>query len=110
MKMTSRFVGFGKAKEVPGFRIQVMASPDRAGVMKRKADFLAAFPDIRLDYEYREPYHRLRAGAFPSKEAAQKWMDEHAFKRSFPEAIAVYDEHVRMKDMLDTLGFGEEEK
>jgi hypothetical protein len=95
-------------KEIPGYRVQVISSPDRTLVMKRKAAFLSSFPNFRVDYDYRDPYHRLRAGAFPSKAEAQKWINENNVKGRFPEAMPIYDEHVRMKELLDAMGLYED--
>jgi hypothetical protein len=97
-------------KEVPGFRIQVAKGPNRDLIMKRKTAFLAAFPDVRIDYSFNDPYHTLKAGAFPNREDCQKWMDENKFKATFPEALPIYEERVRVKDLLDYLGiFAEDE-
>ena len=98
------------AKEVPGFRIQLIQSPNRELVMKRKAAFLALFPTVRTDYSFCEPYHKLKAGAFPNKDECLKWMAENNIKAQFPEALPMYDDHVRTKDLLDYLGIFEEEE
>ncbi len=99
----------GGAKEVPGFRIQVIQSPDRALAMRRKGEFLAAFPDLRTDYSYSDPYHKLKAGAFPNRDECQKWMTENSIKTRFPEAIPVYEDKVSVKDLMKYLGIEEEQ-
>jgi hypothetical protein len=98
------------AKEIPAFRIQVAKGPSREVIMKRKAAFLAAYPDVRIDYSFNDPYHTLKAGAFPNRDDCNKWMDEHKFKASFPEALPIYDEHVRVKDLMDYLGIFPDEE
>ncbi len=107
MRKHTTAIGRG-AKEVPGFRVQVIQSPDKATVMKRKAAFLAAYPNLRVEYSYSEPYHKLKAGAFPNREECQKWIQENNVKSLCPEAMPVYDEHVRTKDLLEYLGIGED--
>jgi hypothetical protein len=107
MRKHTTAIGRG-AKEVPGFRVQVIQSPDKATVMKRKAAFLAAYPNLRVEYSYSEPYHKLKAGAFPNREECQKWILENNVKSFCPEAMPVYDEHVRTKDLLEYLGIGED--
>jgi hypothetical protein len=98
------------AKEIPAFRIQVAKGPNRELIMKRKAAFLSAFPDVRIDYSFNDPYHTLKAGAFPNREDCNKWMDDNKFKTNFPEALPIYDEHVRVKDLLDYLGIFPDEE
>jgi hypothetical protein len=98
------------AKEIPAFRIQVAKGPNRELIMKRKAAFLGAFPDVRIDYSFNDPYHTLKAGAFPNREDCNKWMDDNKFKSTFPEALPIYDEHVRVKDLLDYLGIFPDEE
>ena len=98
------------AKEVPGFRIQLVKSGNRDLVMKRKAAFLSAFPDVRIDYSFNEPYHTLKAGAFPNREDCNKWIDDNKIKTNFPEALALYEERVRVKDLLDYLGIFPDEE
>jgi hypothetical protein len=98
------------AKEIAGFRVQIIQSANRDLVMKRKAAFLAAYPTMRVDYSFTEPYHKIRAGAFPNKEDCQKWMTENNIKAQFPEALPFYDDHVRVKDLLDYLGLFDEDE
>ncbi len=107
MRKHTTAIGRG-AKEVPGFRVQVIQSPDKATVMKRKAAFLATYPNLRVDYSYSEPYHKLKAGAFPNREECQKWINENNVKGICPEAMPVYDDHIKTKDLLEYLGIGED--
>ena len=107
MRRHTTAIGRG-AKEVPGFRVQVIQSPDKATVMKRKAAFLAAYPNLHVEYSYSEPYHKLKAGAFPNREECLKWIAENNVKAMCPEAMPVYDEHVKTKDLLEYLGIGED--
>jgi hypothetical protein len=58
-------------RNVPGFRIQVMNTPDRNKVYDAKAKVYQEFPDWKPYLLYQAPNYKLRVGDFKTEEEAQ---------------------------------------
>lgn len=52
---------------VAGWRVQIMASTDRAQVEEGQSRFKAYFPGVAADWIHEKPYYKLRVGAFRSR-------------------------------------------
>ncbi len=84
-QMVSAHIQSNRAKmEMPGWRVQIIATRDRAKVEKVRMEFMSRFPDIQSDWEYTEPYYKLRAGAFQSKLDAARLLN--TIKEEYPSA------------------------
>ena len=72
-----------------GYRIQLMASPNRTKVGNEKARFSRLFPDTKTYIDYQQPYFKLRVGNFKDQYQAYKFLEE--IKASFRGAFPVQD-------------------
>lgn len=80
---------------VPGFRIQVMNSPDRAKVFAAKARVFEQFPDWKPYLLYQSPNYKLRVGNFKTQEEAQDAMKQ--LSKLFPSGIYVIPDVIELK-------------
>jgi hypothetical protein len=90
---------------VPGFRIQVMNSPDRAKVFAAKARVFEQFPDWKPYLLYQSPNYKLRVGNFKTQDEAQDAMKQ--LSKLFPSGLYVIPDVIELKlsdlPKLDTL-------
>lgn len=80
---------------VPGFRIQVMNSPDRAKVFAAKARVFEQFPDWKPYLLYQSPNYKLRVGNFKTQEEAQDAMKQ--LSKIFPTGLYVIPDVIELK-------------
>jgi len=80
---------------VPGFRIQVMNSPDRAKVFAAKARVFEQFPDWKPYLLYQSPNYKLRVGNFKTQEEAQDAMKQ--LSKLFPSGLYVIPDVIELK-------------
>lgn len=80
---------------VPGFRIQVMNSPDRAKVFAAKAKVFEQFPDWKPYLLYQSPNYKLRVGNFKTQDEAQDAMKQ--LSRLFPSGLYVIPDVIELK-------------
>jgi len=80
---------------VPGFRIQVMNSPDRAKVFAAKARVFEQFPDWKPYLLYQSPNYKLRIGNFKTQEEAQDAMKQ--LSKIFPTGLYVIPDVIELK-------------
>lgn len=77
-------------KEMPGYRVQVFASPDRNEAVEAKNKCYSLFhPDYEVYFEYSRPRYRIKIGDFATREEAFELYKEA--KRYFPTSIVVPD-------------------
>jgi len=95
-------------KRLPGWRIQLKSSTDRAEVIQTKIDFLTQFPDVKTYLTYQQPYYKFRLGDFTDKTAAYALMKQvnENFKGIFlvPDIVNVLPEGV-IADRDDKFNF-----
>jgi hypothetical protein len=95
-------------KRLPGWRIQLKSSTDRAEVIQTKIDFLTQFPDVKTYLTYQQPYYKFRLGDFTDKTAAYALMKQvnENFKGIFlvPDIVNVMPEGV-IADRDDKFNF-----
>ena len=60
-------------RNVPGFRIQVINSPDRSKVFVAKGKIYQEFPDMKPYLMYQAPNYKLKVGNFKTQEEAITW-------------------------------------
>lgn len=55
-----------------GWRVQILATTDRQRLEAVQADFKLNYPSIPVDWVHTKPYYKLRAGAFQTKQEAER--------------------------------------
>lgn len=74
---------------IPGYRIQVIASPSRTTVNNAKARFYNYFPDIDRYVIWQQPNYKLRVGNYRTRLDAYK--DLQNIRRKFEDAFIITD-------------------
>ena len=82
-------------EHVPGFRIQVINTPDRNKVYDAKAKVYQQFPDWKPYLLYQAPNYKLRVGDFRTQEEAEAAMQELA--KLFPSGLYVIRDIIEIK-------------
>ncbi len=87
-------------RNVPGFRIQVINSPDRNKVFAAKAKIYQEFPDLKPYLLYQPPNYKLRVGNFKTQEEAEDY--EKQLSRLFPDGLYIVRDtiEVKLSDLL----------
>jgi hypothetical protein len=80
---------------VPGFRIQVINSPDRNQVTAAKAKVYENFPDLKPYMLYQAPNYKLRVGEFKTQEEAEAAMQQ--MQKLFPSGLYVIRDTIELK-------------
>ncbi len=98
-QMMSRFASINKGTtSLDGWRIQVIATPDRAQLENARQVFQYKYPNIPVDWVHANPYYKLRVGAFVTKLEAMRL--QYLLKRDYPSAYLVRDNSVRPVELL----------
>ncbi len=58
--------------KIPGWRVQVLATTDRNRLETVERQFKVNYPSIAVDWVHTKPYYKLRAGAFQTKQEAER--------------------------------------
>lgn len=74
-------------RSMPGFRIQVISSPDRNKVFAAKTKIYQQFPDLKPYLLYQPPYYKLRVGNFKTQAEAEEF--EKQLSSLFPNGLYV---------------------
>src|ERR1700722_9995632 len=82
-------------EHVPGFRIQVINTPDRNKVYDAKVKVYQQFPDWKPYLLYQAPNYKLRVGDFRTQEEAEAAMQELA--KLFPSGLYVIRDIIEIK-------------
>jgi hypothetical protein len=82
-------------RNVPGFRIQVMNSPDRNKVYAAKAKVYDEFPDLKPYLLYQAPNYKLKVGNFKTQEEAEQALQQ--LSKLFPSGLYVIRDIVEIK-------------
>ena len=82
-------------QHVPGFRIQVINTPDRNKVYDAKAKVYQEFPDWKPYLLYQAPNYKLRVGDFKTQEEADAALQQLA--RLFPSGLYVIRDIIEIK-------------
>jgi hypothetical protein len=80
---------------VPGFRIQVINSPDRKEVYAAKSKVYENFPDLKPYLLYQAPNYKLRVGDFKTQEEAEAALQD--LQRLFPSGLYVIRDTIEIK-------------
>ena len=57
---------------VDGWRVQILATTDRTRLETVEQQFKVNYPSIPVDWVHTKPYYKLRAGAFRTKQEAER--------------------------------------
>lgn len=86
-------------RNVPGFRIQVMNSPDRNKVYAAKVKIYTEYPDLKPYLLYQAPNYKLKVGNFKTQEEAEQALQQLA--RLFSSGLYVIRDTIEIK-LTDT--------
>ena len=75
--------------ELPGYRIQVMATSNLVTAKEAKAGFLKQFDDYRATIVFEAPNYKLRIGNYTNRFDANR--DLQLLLESYPNALIVKD-------------------
>ena len=84
-------------RNVPGFRIQVMNTPDRNKIYDAKAKVYEQFPDWKPYVLYQAPNYKLRVGDFKTEDEAQAALQQLQQSKLFPDGIYVIHAIIELK-------------
>ena len=82
-------------RHVPGFRIQVINTPDRNKVNAAKIKVYQDFPDWKPYLIYQAPNYKLRVGDFKTEDEANAAMQQ--LSRLFPSGLYVIRDIIEVK-------------
>ncbi len=99
-EMLDRFKEINEAKTfVEGWRIQILATPDRQRLESVKQSFQYRYPSIPVDWVHSKPYYKLRAGAFASKLDALRL--KYILERDYKGIYLVRDDNIRPRELVN---------
>lgn len=97
--MMDRFAEINKSKSfVAGWRVQIIATPDRERLESVKQSFQYRYPSIPVDWVHAKPYYKLRAGAFTSKLEAMRL--KYILEQDYPGIYLVKDDAIRPRELV----------
>lgn len=76
--------------KVPGWRVQILATTDRGRLETVESQFKVDYPSISVDWVHTKPYYKLRAGAFQTKQEAERL--KYTLSKQFEGVYLVKDE------------------
>ena len=82
-------------RNIPGYRIQVINSPDRNKVFAAKTRVYQAYPELKLYLVYQPPNYKLKLGNFKTAEEADAYVKK--LTRLFPTEIYVVHDIIEIK-------------
>lgn len=98
-KMMDRFAEANQAREyVDGWRVQILATPDRQRLESVKQSFQYRYPSVPVDWVHSAPYYKLRAGAFASKLEALRL--KYILEQDYPGIYLVRDDNIRPRELI----------
>lgn len=97
--MMDRYIELNKSKSViAGWRVQIMASPDRQRLESVKQSFQYRYPSIPVDWVHSAPYYKLRAGAFATKLEALRL--KYILEQDYPRIYLVKDDGIAPRELI----------
>jgi hypothetical protein len=101
VQLESRFVAINRTQQtVPGWRLQLIATPDRNELERIRMRFISLYPNYPADWVHNKPYYQLRVGAFTNKLDALRM--KHLLEADFDGIYLVRDEAINRRDLLQT--------
>ena len=97
-RLLNAFIQVNAAEtQTEGWRVQVLATTDRQRLESVQAQFKLNYPSIPVDWVHTKPYYKLRAGAFQTKQEAERL--KYTLGRQFDGVYLVKDE-VKESELL----------
>ncbi|MEQ8705715.1 MAG: SPOR domain-containing protein [Phaeodactylibacter sp.] len=101
-QMMDRYVELNKSRNfVQGWRVQILATPDRQRLETVKQSFQYRYPNIPIDWEHAKPYYKLRAGAFESKLEAMRL--KYILQQEYSGIYLVKDDRITPSELIGNL-------
>lgn len=75
--------------KVDGWRVQILATTDRNRLETVENQFKVNYPSVPVDWVHTKPYYKLRAGAFQTKQEAERL--KHTLEKQFEGVYLVKD-------------------
>jgi hypothetical protein len=98
-RMMDTYIQVNKAKKtVSGWRVQILATPDRQNLDRNLQTFQYRFPNLSADWVHHNPYYKIRVGAFSNKLDAMRLL--HILRQDYPGAYLVADDQMRPAELL----------
>ena len=98
-EMMASFSEANKARNfMTGWRVQIMATPDRQRLESVKQSFQYRYPSVPVDWVHSAPYYKLRAGAFATKLEALRL--KYILKEDYPGTYLVRDDAIRPRELI----------
>ncbi len=98
-QMMDRYVQDNKArKTVDGWRVQIMATPDRQNLDRTLQSFQYRYPNLSADWVHHNPYYKIRVGAFATRLEAMRLL--HILRPDYPGAYLVSDNQMKPAELL----------
>ncbi|MBV6652159.1 MAG: SPOR domain-containing protein [Mameliella sp.] len=98
-QMMDRYVELNKSRTfVQGWRVQILATPDRQRLETVKQSFKYRYPNIPVDWEHVKPYYKLRAGAFESKLEAMRL--KYILQQDYSGIYLVKDDKISPSELI----------
>lgn len=98
-QMMDRFSQMNRSvTTIDGWRVQILATPDRQQLESARQVFQYKYPNVNVDWVHTNPWYKLYVGAFASKLDAMRL--QYLLKRDYPNAYLVKDNTVRPVELL----------
>ncbi len=98
-EMMERYTQANKArKTVDGWRVQILATPDRQNLDRSLQTFQYRYPNLAADWVHHNPYYKIRVGAFANRLEAMRLL--HLLKPDYPGAYLVADKEMKPAELL----------
>lgn len=98
-QMLERFSQLNRSvSTINGWRVQILATPDRQQLESARQVFQYKYPNIDVDWVHTNPWYKLYVGAFANKLDAMRL--QYLLKRDYPNAYLVRDNTVRPVELL----------
>lgn len=98
-RMVEQYTQENKARQVlDGWRVQILATPDRQNLDRSLQVFQSRFPNLTADWVHHNPYYKIRVGAFTTKLEAMRLL--YLLKPEYPGAYLVADNKMKPTELL----------
>lgn len=82
-------------RTMPGFRIQIVNSPDRTNALEAKTRVYKLYPELKAYLQYQSPYFRLKVGNFKTRQDAEDYLKN--LSRDFSNNVFIVRDTIEVK-------------
>ena len=98
-RLSQQFIQYHReTDELAGWRVQLLATSDRRAVEQARSSFVRKFPEYKVQWEYSEPFYRLRVGAFQTRLEANTLLIK--LRSEYPAAVLTRVSNLKTEDFL----------